>query len=54
MTVIDGEVYCDKCKKSFEGTYNVKLGNMMSFDLCGKCERELELIVIDFMHGVKE
>ena len=54
MTEKDGQLFCDKCGESVDETYNVKLGNIISFELCDNCERDLELIVIDFLHGVKE
>ena len=54
MTEKDGRLFCDKCNRAVDETFNVRLGNIMNFDLCDRCERELELIVIDFLHGVKE
>ncbi len=48
------ELICGKCGKRVQKTYSVELGSMMKFELCDDCERYLELIVIDFMHGVKE
>ena len=54
MTEKDGQLYCDKCHDEVDDAFSAKLGNIMNFDLCDRCERELELIVIDFLHGVKE
>ena len=54
MSEKNDQLYCDKCCRSVDEINNVRLGNIMNFDLCDKCERELELIVIDFIHGVKE
>ncbi len=54
MTDKDRELSCNKCGKKVGEVYNVKLGKIMNFELCDSCERDLELIVIDFVHGVKE
>ena len=54
VTEKDGQLYCDKCHDEVDDAFSAKLGNIMNFDLCDRCERELELIVIDFLHGVKE
>jgi DNA-directed RNA polymerase subunit RPC12/RpoP len=54
MTTKDGELLCDKCGRKVEQLSSVNIGDIMSFDLCGRCERDLEIIVLDFMHGVKE
>jgi hypothetical protein len=54
MTEKDNQLFCDKCNRAVDETFNVRLGSIMSFELCDKCERDLELIVIDFIHGVKE
>ncbi len=54
MTEKNGQLYCDKCHQPVDEVYSVKLGNIMSFDLCDDCERQLELFAIDFLHGVKE
>ena len=54
MTTQDGQLYCDKCHDAADEAFSAKLGNIMNFDLCDRCERELELIIIDFLHGVKE
>ena len=54
MTDRNGELFCDKCGRKVKEVRPVTIGNIMSFDLCGNCERDLEIIVLDFMHGVKE
>ena len=54
MTTQDGQLYCDKCHDAVDEAFSAKLGNIMNFDLCDICERDLELIIIDFLHGVKE
>ena len=54
MVTKDDRIICDKCGSDSSEIHSVTLGNIMKFDLCDNCERNLELIVIDFIHGVKE
>ncbi|MCL4447073.1 MAG: hypothetical protein M1556_01440 [Candidatus Thermoplasmatota archaeon] len=54
MVERNGTLICDKCGKAVEKIYAVALGNIMKIELCDDCERDLELFVIDFIHGVKE
>ena len=53
MTERVGQMYYSRCHEAVDETCRLKLASIMNFNSYIRFKRLLELIVIDFLHGVK-